>query len=91
MFVFLFLFIFLTISVGQKAADNIGRVLTEAEDPPPTFSPSEKRDDDVSADDIIIAFLCDDVSADDIIIAFLCDGGFLYFWDGDLVWHIIIA
>ena len=74
---FFFSFIFLTVSAGQKAADSIGRVLTESEDPPPPFPSSEKRDDDVSADDIIIAFLR--------------DAGFLYFWEGEQAWHIIIA
>ena len=47
------------------------------DDQPPPFSSSEKRDDDVSADDIIIAFLH--------------NTGFLYFGEGDLAWHIIIA
>ena len=52
-------------------------MLTETDDQPPPFSSSEKHDDNVSADDIIIAFLR--------------DTGFLYFWEGDLAWHIIIV
>lgn len=64
---------------GQRAADSLGKTLTD---------PYEDFDGDKEE---LVSEVTTSVAVDDVIKAFLRDSGFLYFYEGEFAWHIFIG